>query len=120
METRRWTNPHQPQTLQIAVFLLYASAVLLLFDMLRFNVFPLLFLLAVVGSVAGAYGIANEQKWGYILGVAMALFPFALRTYYFGLDDALSTNLIGLMFEIALVALLLHPQSRDYQRIWFK
>jgi hypothetical protein len=24
------------------------------------------------------------------------------------------------MFEVALVALLLHPQSREYQRIWFK
>jgi hypothetical protein len=24
------------------------------------------------------------------------------------------------MFEIALVALLLHTQSREYQRIWFK
>ena len=29
-------------------------------------------------------------------------------------------NLISLLFAIALVALLLHPQSRDYQRIWFK
>ena len=26
METRRWTNPSQPQTLQIAVFLLYIDA----------------------------------------------------------------------------------------------
>ena len=26
---------------------------------------------------------------------------------------------IGLMFAIALAALLLHPQSREYQKIWF-
>ena len=32
----------------------------------------------------------------------------------------LTGNIIGLMFDIALVALLVHPQSRDYQRIWFK
>ena len=118
METRRWTNPHQPQTLQIGVFLLYANAVFTLFWLLRANVFPLLFLLAVVGAAAGAYGIANEQKWGYFLGLAMAFFPFALRVYY-GVG-IFSTGLINLMFEIALVALLLHPQSRDYQRIWFK
>jgi hypothetical protein len=24
------------------------------------------------------------------------------------------------MFEVALVLLLLHPQSREYERIWFK
>ena len=120
METRRWTNPSQPQTLQIGVFLLYANAVFTLFWLLRFNVFPLLFLLAVAGSVAGGYGIANEKKWGYALGVAMAFFPFALRLYYGGADAVLSTGIINLMFEIALVALLLHPQSRDYQRIWFK
>jgi hypothetical protein len=26
---------------------------------------------------------------------------------------------IGLMFAVALVALLLHPQSREYQKIWY-
>ena len=29
-------------------------------------------------------------------------------------------NIINLMFAVALVALLLHPMSRDYERIWFK
>ena len=28
--------------------------------------------------------------------------------------------IISLLFDGALVALLLHPMSRDYQRIWFK
>ena len=110
----------QPQTLQIAVFLLYANAVFTVFWLLVAGVFPLLFLLAAAGSVAAGYGIANELKWGYGLGVAMAFFPFALRLYYGGGDAVFSTGLINLMFEIALVALLLHPQSRDYQRIWFQ
>jgi hypothetical protein len=118
METRRWTNPSQPQTLQIAVFLLYANAVFTIFYLLQAGVFPLLFLLAAGGSVAGGYGIANEQKWGYLLGVAMAFFPFGLRLYY-GVG-VFSTGLINLMFEVALLALLLHQQSRDYQRLWFK
>lgn len=120
METRRWTNPSQPQTLQIGVFLLYANAVFLVFDMLRYNAAPPLFLLAACGMVAGGYGIANEQKWGYLLGLSMAFFPFLLRWYYFGLTNVFSGSIISLMFEIALIALLVHPQSRDYQRLWFK
>ena len=28
--------------------------------------------------------------------------------------------LVNAMFPVALFALLLHPQSRDYQRIWFR
>jgi hypothetical protein len=118
MASRRFLNPAQPQTLVIAVYLLYLHAVFLLFDLLRFGVFPLLYVGAVIGGLAAGFGIANEKKWGYILGIAMSIFPFALRFYYNG--SPLSSNLLNLMFEIALVALLLHPQSRDYQRIWFK
>ena len=118
MERRRFLNPAQPQTLLIAVYLLYINAVFLLFDMLRAGQFPPLLLALVAGGVAAGYGIANERKWGYGLGVVMAILPFALRFYYYG--NPLSSNVLSLMFEIALVALLLHPQSRDYQRIWFK
>ena len=38
----------------------------------------------------------------------------------FGLDVLTSTTIISFLFDGALVALLLHPMSRDYQRIWFK
>lgn len=108
METRRWTNPTQPQTLQIAVFLLYINAVLAL---LRGG------LIEVALGGAGGFGIANERKWGYWVGLAAACLPFAVRLAFGG--PLLGYSLINLMFEVALVALLLHPQSRDYQRIWF-
>ena len=111
-------NPTQPQTLQIGVFLLYINAVFGLLDYFRTQWAP--FLLIAVGGAAAGYGIANERKWGYYLGVAMAFLPFGLRAYYGGLGEVLSTDALTLLFEIALVALLLHPQSRDYQRIWFK
>ena len=39
MEQRRWVNQTQPQTLQIAVFLLYLTAVFSLIDMVRFHKF---------------------------------------------------------------------------------
>jgi hypothetical protein len=106
METRRWTNPSQPQTLQIAVFLLYINAVL---DILFGALFSLQGVLMAAGGVAAGFGIANEKRWGYALGLVVAV----LRVIFYGF------GVINLMFEIALVALLLHPQSREYQRIWF-
>jgi hypothetical protein len=117
METRRWLNPAQPQTLQVAVFLLYAQAVVqLLFGFFVFWIaLPL-----IAGGVAAGYGIANEKKWGWRLGVAVAIAPIALNVLVFGIADTLTSDIVNLMFEIALVVALLHPQSRDYERIWFK
>jgi hypothetical protein len=116
MQTRRWLNPSQPQTLQIAVFLLYLNAV-----------FTALFalgavtLLLVAAGVGAGWGIANERRWAYLLGVGVSVVPFALPLLYgFGVGDILRYAFtISGLFDIALVALLLHPQSRDYQRIWF-
>jgi hypothetical protein len=117
MQTRRWTNPSQPQTLQIAVFLLYFRAFFGVLEGLAGGN-PLLLLIAIGQAVAG-FGIANEKRWGYTVGVAMALAPAALRVLASGPGGLLAVNPITLLFEVALIALLLHPQSRDYQRIWF-
>jgi hypothetical protein len=117
MQTRRWLNPSQPQTLQIAVFLFYANAVLLaLFG----NLARPVGILWIIGSVAAGYGIANEAKWGYGLGLLVAFLPFLFRIVASGLNHIFSVDIVTLMFEVALVVALLHPQSREYQRIWFK
>ena len=79
-------------------------------------------LLITVGVIAGAFGIANEKAWGYKLGVAAAAAPLALRVvvlFIAGLE-ALTFDTVGLLFDIALIALLLHPMSRDYQKVWFR
>jgi hypothetical protein len=111
-------NQSQPQTLVIAVFLLYANAVFAVFDLLAYRYFFLVGLSVAGAGVAAGWGIANEKKWGYYLGIAVAFMPFALRLYYgVGLLDG---NPLSLLFEVALVALLLHPQSREHTRIWFK
>lgn len=139
MEARRWTNPSQPPTLQIAVFLLYASAVFgLIFGENRIwfqaAVFELtssssaitlgrlLWGLTIIGSAAGAFGIANEYGWAYRVGLAAAIAPLAARLIVLVLNQIspFNSDVISFMFDIALVALLLHPQSREYQRIWFK
>jgi hypothetical protein len=116
MAMRQWTNPSQPQTLQIAVFLLYINAA---FTVLGGGFLSPFGLLLIAGGVGAGLGIAQEKRWGYGLGLAMALAPFVIRVSVAGLGAAFGINLISLMFEIALVALLLHPQSREYQRIWF-
>jgi hypothetical protein len=112
MAMRQWTNPSQPQTLQVAVFLLYINAV---FGVLFGGLGSIYGLMIVAGGVAGGLGIAQEKRWGYGVALAVALLPFVLIIA----GKALVTGVIGLMFDIALVALLLHPQSREYQRIWF-
>lgn len=112
-------NPAQPQTLVIAVYLLYFDAAFLLFAMLVAGTFPPIFLLLVAGAVLAGWGIANEFKWAYYLGIVMAILPFIFRYLDSG-NPLAAPSLINLMFEIALIALLLHPQSRDYQKLWFK
>lgn len=118
MEPRRWLNQSQPQTLVIACFLLYINAAFQVLALLQFGALPLAAVVVVAGGVAGAYGIANERKWGYVLALITAFLPFILPLA-FG-QNPLQTDLITLIFEVALVALLLHTQSREYQKIWFK
>jgi hypothetical protein len=117
METRRWINHSLPQTLGNAVLLLYISAG---FDaLLGGYLFSPLGIAIVAAKVAAGFGIANEQTWGYKLGVAMAFLPFVLRFLVGGLGAVLGINIISLMFEVLLIALLLHRDSKEYQRIFF-
>jgi hypothetical protein len=118
-DQRRFLNPAQPQTLQIAVFLLYLNAAFDVLNLLILGALGLLAIVFILGEAGAAFGIANEHKWGYILGIVMAVLPFVLRFYISG-NPLAGTNALNLLFEVALVALLVHPLSRDYQRIWFK
>lgn len=133
MQTRRWTNPSQPQTLQIAVILLYLNAV---FGLLLRSYSPFIeldrwigrgpatyaVLLSFIGMGVSAYGIANERKWGYRLGVVLTCAEVVLLLIAIGdLTNLLrAENLITTLFTVARAALLLHPMSREYQRAWFK
>lgn len=114
----QWFNPHQPQTLQSAVILCYIQAV---FALLSLGYLGPLGLLVLVGLGGGGFGIANEKKWGYTLAVAAAVFQVAVFVVYGGLSALGNIQvLIGFAFDVLLVVLLLHKQSREYQRIWFK
>ena len=69
---------------------------------------------------AGGFGIANEKQWGYARGRRRRGVPGGHAPGRLRRSVLTSTAIINLMFDGALVALLLHPMSRDYQRIWFK
>lgn len=77
-------------------------------------------LFIVVGGVAAGYFISNERTLGYYLGIAVAVLPLVATLLLMLRFDGVRLDLVGLLFQIALVALLLHDQSRSYVRLWFK
>ena len=119
MNNWKWVNHFQPQTLVIATFLCYIDAVFgVLFGVIATSVFAQLAIIALLG--AGGLGIANEKRWGYATAVSGAVLQLVMLIAVFGAAVLTSTAIISLLFDGALVALLLHPMSREYQRIWFK
>lgn len=119
MNERKFLNQFQPQTLVIATMLCYLDAIFgFLFGMVAASVF--LALITIAGLAIGGYGIANEKRWGYAVAVGAAVLQVLMLVAVAGTDVLGFPLLLNLVFDGALVALLLHPQSREYQRIWFK
>ena len=119
MSERRFVNPSQPQTLYMATILCYWDAVAgLLYGVATTS--ALLAVFTIIGLAAGGYGIANEKRWGYGLAVIAAVVQVLGLIAFGGSDVIKFPLLLNLIFDGALVALLLHPMSRDYQRIWFR
>ena len=112
MPARRWVNRHQPQTLVLATVLLYMEG---LFNLAR----GAGLLLVGMGMAAAGFGIANDRRWGWWLGVTMAGLSVVARLTWFGYGSSM-TFLLSLVFPVALLALLVHPHSRGHQRIWFE
>ena len=107
---QRFFDPSQPQTLQIATILLYIQGVF---------AFLGLSLLFAVGYGAAGYGMANGKKWGYGLALVVAALRIVDLIAGSSIDMVIRYQTIELMFTVALLALVLHPQSREYQKIWF-
>jgi hypothetical protein len=70
--------------------------------------------------------MANDRKLGYRLALVAAVSPFVLRLWAYqgipaGIYDKISDgSTLELLFDVALCALILHPQSRQHQKIWYK
>jgi uncharacterized membrane protein (DUF2068 family) len=75
-------------------------------------------MIMLLGGV-GAYGIANERRWGYHLCVVVAIVYLVLQVFYLYWWPFQLGLMLNLLFAGFLVMLLLHPISRSYQRIYF-
>jgi len=118
LDPRKWFDRMQPQTMQIATWLLYLNG-----------------FFALIGFMDKSdwTGIARIEKGalGSLVGlIAVALVaafsPFILRIWILwsypgwgAIDKITGNDTIGFIFEAALCALLLHPQSREHQRLWY-
>ena len=109
LQSRRWINRYQTQTLVLGNVLLYMEGV---FNIARGTFFALI---GVCMLLAG-YGIANDKKIAWKLGVVTSISSVLLRlaSQIGGVE-----MIFSLIFPVALLALLIHPLSREYQKIWF-
>lgn len=139
LDRRRWFDRMHPQTLAIATFLLYIDGV---FTLLSFfdrgsieaylrmdgSILSLLTLLLIFCYPAGGFLMANGKLLGWYLALAAAFSPFILRAFfkmfladlYPWRDVIVGGSLVNLMFEVALVALLLHSMTVNYVRSWMR
>jgi uncharacterized membrane protein (UPF0136 family) len=149
IDPKKWFDRMQPQTLQIATWLLYFDGFFALVSVLdqsghlgyfrhRYSFGFLLGLASVALYVLGGLLMANDRKIGYRFSVAAAISPVILRflavrsvahdfspnititfTDYFT-GRVFGGSVVSSAFDIALIALLLHTQSREHQRIWYR
>lgn len=97
--------------------LCYLTAVFGLIGIIIGGAYPQAELIPLGLGVAG-FAVANEKRWGYRLGVVLAALNVLIDVYvlilgFYGIA-------LTLLFAAVLLALLLHSQSREYQRIWFR
>ena len=107
---RRWNNRYQPQTLVTGTMLLYLEGV---FSIIRGS--EVLLLLGLLMFPSG-YLVANDKKVGWQMAVAVSSLAVVARIWIYGFGANL---FLALLFPGVLLALLLHPMSREHQRIWF-
>ena len=143
LDPRRWFDRMQPQTLQIATWLLYLNGFFLLIDVVDNSDYLGYFrvqygwglplgVAVVVLHAAGGWLMANDRKLGWKLAVAASFTPFVLRFIaYSDIERQLNGSIslyrkltggstLSVIFEVALCALLLHPHSRQHQKIWYR
>ncbi len=139
LDLRKWFDRFQPQTLQIATWLLYLNGLFALVDFAgergwigyarvdKGIVGTLVGLGIVVAYVAGGFLMANDRKLGYRLALIGAFSPFVLRFWVLWdvtgisfFDMLTGRQAIGFIFDVALCVLLLHPTSREHQRVWYR
>lgn len=137
LDAKKWFDRMHPQTLAIAVWLLYFDGFFSTLQYLdnrdiymafsRNSISGVLALLSCLSFVLGGYLMANGKKFGWYVAVAASFSPFVLRLLAklqwpeMSLTWVVRGNdLISFAFEVALCALLLHNMSRSYVERWLR
>lgn len=138
LDFKRWFDRLQPQTLQIATWLLYINGAFLILAFLdssndiglvreTSSIGLVLALVAAAIHPLGGFLMANGKRLGYWVAVLASFAPFILRLYIDlqpeytidnKIDIVLGGDIISGAFDIALVALMLHPMSRRFSTTW--
>ncbi len=125
MKNTRWLDRSQPQTLYIAVIVSYIDVVFTVLNMfsgtqgLPFVFVLFIFIVPLLQGVA-AFGIANHNLKMWFLAVGLSLLNFVLIFYIYAIYSFFAVDILGLIVDIAMVILLIHPMSRTYVKIWFR
>jgi len=125
---KKWFDRMQPQTLQIATWLLYINGFFALANFMdsqmeigyirRVYAFGLVYGLVVIAAhVLGGLLMANDLKIGYKIALVAAFSPFVSNLIVY--QSLIAHSFLNAAFDIALIALLLHTQSRAHQKVWF-
>ena len=121
MPEHQWFDQSQPQTLQAATMLCYLNAALALLYLVVLRSASSLVLLVLLGLAGAAYGIANEKRLAYFAAVGLAGLYLVLQLLVLIAVRGTSLGiLLNVLFAVVLFVLLVHPQSRSYQKIWFR
>ena len=108
----------------IAIILSYVNAVfavLSLFSGVNSLPFSALALILIVPLAQGgaAIGMANDSKIAWRIAIALAVSVFALIGYIAFMYSVIATNIIGVIFDVAMLVLLIHDHTRKYVNVWF-
>lgn len=121
MESRRFLNDAQPRPLFLAQFALYVWALYAVLQSIATG-FSVLVLLFGLVRVLAAWGLSEEGRWAYWLSLivsAASLVPVLNDVVHRpGLLLHIDVLLL-LAFPVIVISLLTHPQSRDFERVWF-
>ena len=125
---KKWFDRMQPQTLQIATWLLYMNGFFALANFMDsqmeigyirrvYSLGPVYGLVVIAAHVLGGLLMANDLKIGYKIALVAAFSPFVSNLIVY--RSLIAHSFLNAAFDIALVALLLHTQSRAHQKVWF-
>ncbi len=122
MESRRLLNDAQPRPLFLAQFALYVWAPFAVVQSVATGFSAYILLLAPLLLLI-AWGLSNEGRWAYWLGIfvsAASLIP-VLNDVVHRPGLLLHLDFLGrLAFPLIVIGLLTQPESREYERVWFQ